>query len=633
MNCDKVDTMSQKQPQGILRRRSSYGGSPARAQSPSGRLSSRVHFAPPENLSELLSTHNFPALEGFITHVRNQQGEVLVAWLQALAENLAILKPKLEPFVLATLDIPWAEKDKPIVAAFTHYLTNLLTAQTFYTKPIMMMLLRQLQGGNRLGEDDDATRERVFSNVHAVIKTALEVSPLNARSALLDYARECMPFMLTMDVASHTAYLRNLMEISFYVRYDEDRQRLTTLVVDRLVQLDAYLPKLEEPEEDDDGEEGEGDQFEMDVDSSRKPVGKLDDAAIAQRNLDEAMAVMFQLLGERFTRDRSCRRTFWKSLLSVFESHILPTHATAHTQFLLFRFLALDAGGESEGKGQLSPYTGAFLDWLWKKFQNPNTPGIWRQATVCYIASLVARGTFVDLGTTKMCLRRIMEWIHKYIAAREERKSTKSGVDPFFCDLKAHGPFYAACQAAFYMFAFRHQEFVAGGRKEMEFLSGLGFQQVVTCSLNPLRVIMPPVVKNFSALVRHLQLAYCDTVIARNSRITLPVVGSLSQSGAGRALLLDSFFPFDPYLLKKSRNYIDNSFRVYTGALIGNEDDEEEESNEEEDDDDDDDSDIESGTEVEMDADGEGIQTKRRHKSGESLMQQFMYGTSPGFKV
>ena len=121
MNIDRVETMSQKQPQGILRRRSSYGGSPgqSRAQSPSGRLSSRVHFEPPNNLSELLSSHNFPALEGFITHMRNQQGEALVAWLQLLVENLALLKPKLEPFVLATLDIAWANKDKPIVAAFT----------------------------------------------------------------------------------------------------------------------------------------------------------------------------------------------------------------------------------------------------------------------------------------------------------------------------------------------------------------------------------------------------------------------------------------------------------------------------------------------------------------------------------
>lgn len=234
-----------------------------------------------------------------------------------------------------------------------------------------------------------------------------------------------------------------------------------------------------------------------------------------------------------------------------------------------------------------------------------------------------------------MSLKRLMEWIHKYIAAREERKSSKrSGDDPFFCDLKAHGPFYAACQAAFYIFAFRHQEFVAGGRKEMEFLSALGFQQVVTCSLNPLRVIMPSVVSNFSALVRHLQLAYCDTIIARNARITLPVVGSLSQSGGSKALLLDSFFPFDPYLLKKSRHYIDDSFRVYTGALVGNDDDEEEESGEE--DEDNNDSDMDSVQEEEMD-DEESIvsslQSKSRHKSDESVLQQFMYGTSPGFKV
>lgn len=620
---------SKKQPQGILRRRSSYdGGSPARSQSPSGR-SSRVHFAPPENLSELLSTHNFPALEGFITHVRNQQGEVLVAWLQSLVENLVLLKPKLEPFVLATLDIAWADKDKPIVSAFTHYLTNLLTAQTYYTKPIMMMLLRLLQGTKCPAEADDALKYRVFSNVHAAIKSALEVSPLNARSALLDYAGKGMPFMLTVNEASHTAYLRNLLEISFYVRYSEDRLRLTTLVVDRLVQLDAYLPKLEEPEEDEE-------QFEMDTDStSTRPVGRLNDAAIAQRNLDEAMATMFHLLGERFTRDRSCRRSFWNDLIAVFDSHILPTHATAHTQFLLFRFLALDAEEDSDGKGRLSPYTGAFLDWLWKKFQNPNTPGILRQSTVCYIASLVSRGKFVDLRTTKMSLKRLMEWIHKYIAAREERKSSKrSGDDPFFCDLKAHGPFYAACQAAFYIFAFRHQEFVAGGRKEMEFLSALGFQQVVTCSLNPLRVIMPSVVSNFSALVRHLQLAYCDTIIARNARITLPVVGSLSQSGGSKALLLDSFFPFDPYLLKKSRHYIDDSFRVYTGALVGNDDDGGEESGEE--DEDNNDSDMDSVQEEEMD-DEESIvsslQSKSRHKSDESVLQQFMYGTSPGFKV
>jgi hypothetical protein len=59
-----------------------------------------------------------------------------------------------------------------------------------------------------------------------------------------------------------------------------------------------------------------------------------------------------------------------------------------------------------------------------------------------------------------------------------------------------------------------------------------------------------------------LQLAYCDTIIQRNSRISLPVVGNLSSSGAplshenAKPMLLDSFFPFDPYRLANSKVFI-----------------------------------------------------------------------------
>ena len=77
------------------------------------------------------------------------------------------------------------------------------------------------------------------------------------------------------------------------------------------------------------------------------------------------------------------------------------------------------------------------------------------------------------------------------------------------------------------------------------------------------------------------------------------------------------------------RNYIDDSFRVYTGALVGN--DEEEESSEEEEEEEGQDSDME--LEEEMGASIGSLRTKSRHKSEDSLIQQFMYGTSPGFKV
>lgn len=53
------------------------------------------------------------------------------------------------------------------------------------------------------------------------------------------------------------------------------------------------------------------------------------------------------------------------------------------------------------------------------------------------------------------------------------------------------------------------------------------------------------------------QIAFCDTVIERNNRSVLPVVSSQPADQAKGPLKLtsvnplDSFFPFDPYLLKR----------------------------------------------------------------------------------
>ena len=63
------------------------------------------------------------------------------------------------------------------------------------------------------------------------------------------------------------------------------------------------------------------------------------------------------------------------------------------------------------------------------------------------------------------------------------------------------------------------------------------------------------------------------------SRINLPVVGSLSSASAeAKPLLLDCFFPFDPYLLEESKVYINDIYRPFTGEIFDDlsQDDEEE---------------------------------------------------------
>ena len=52
----------------------------------------------------------------------------------------------LESFVLAILSIPWADQERPVVTAYKHFLTNLISAQSYYTKPVVKMLLTSMLG-------------------------------------------------------------------------------------------------------------------------------------------------------------------------------------------------------------------------------------------------------------------------------------------------------------------------------------------------------------------------------------------------------------------------------------------------------------------------------------------------------
>ena len=52
----------------------------------------------------------------------------------------------------------------------------------------------------------------------------------------------------------------------------------------------------------------------------------------------------------------------------------------------------------------------------------------------------------------------------------------------------------------------------------MKRLQGMSWQTLITSSLNPLRVCLPGIVKNFSDLAKNYQLAYCTAIVQRNNR-------------------------------------------------------------------------------------------------------------------
>lgn len=129
------------------------------------------------------------------------------------------------------------------------------------------------------------------------------------------------------------------------------------------------------------------------------------------------------------------------------------------------------------------------------------------------------------------------------------------------------------------------------------------------CRLNPLRFCQTAVLQNFAAVTRTYQLAYCYTIIEHNTRNVIPTIYH-DEKGAEvvSSNMLDSFFPFDPYLLKRSGLKIQPYYKEYqalTDKEIGDS--------------------VKSAGEVD-----DFLLGDERHSPTKN--DRFSYGTSPGYK-
>jgi len=516
-----------------------------------------VTFPPPDELGETLKLLAKGQLdEGEVSLIigllENVRGPSLVMWLDAFQANITVLgrhkSDVIDGLVMELLKLKWADQGKGVVKAYKSFIVNLVSANTRYTRAAIKSLIGNFKGGVRESDSD------VFKNTHDVLKGLLSVSPVGARDEILEQINLRFPFY-KQAAYRQVCYISAVVEMSGYVA--DSRMQVLCMLMEKLIKLDANLSR---------------DFIDEAYRARDEEMGELNNEVLA---LDLFMKLMFTYIHgethvlEEYNHEKAVPVV--DCFMKIFSTHVLPTFNIVHTQFL-YLYLA-----------SLSPtICSRFLLENWRIFSNPNTPSILRQTAMAYIASFLSRATFASVNLVMTYLDRITSWAMSYIRSRETQAS---GLDFMYTDLNHHGPFYSACQAIFYVFAFRHTELTTSETR-MKTLQGMSWQTLVTSHLNPLRVCLPGVVRNFSAIARGYQLAYCTSIIQRNSRINLPVVGSLSQaSSKGKPLLLDCFFPFDPYLLEETKDYVGQIYRPFTGEIIADSDEEESSEDESEEDD------------------------------------------------
>lgn len=488
------------------------------------------------------------------------QADHLIQLLKYLEQNICRLDGEYKSLVMTTLNINWLGSGPELICTFQAFVLNLVSAHMMYVKPCLKMLVKKFFPGDGIKTATTESPVLDTSPVHALLKSLSEIVPL-AIELLPNILDELFPY-INKGIQVFDHFTQNLLTVSLYL--PSLRLGILELIICNMLKFDVRSPRIDistaicVPEEEEVNSRDEA-MFEMDGEMPAE-TDSPKEASVAERlagslplagTLDVMMNLCFKYIKETCFVNGELQwevtKKLYRELLLIFDKYIFPTHESCHVQFLLVYICSF--------KEALSD---GFIDYLWKKVTDPSAQCVYRQTAACYIGSFVTRAAFLPLSTARQVVELMLRWIHSYLDQTSELRIN--------ADLEHHGPFYSVCQSAFYIFCFLHNDLMLS-KKGHRWGESLNFQRVITSKLNPLRVCMPIVVKTFASAARMHQLAFCDTIIERNNRCNLPVSSSKFSLEGSNKIHLESYFPFDPYLLPSSSTFVMPLYREFHGSL------------------------------------------------------------------
>ncbi|KAG8184417.1 hypothetical protein JTE90_004587 [Oedothorax gibbosus] len=472
-------------------------------------------------------------------HSKDTEDALLLKWITEFKDTILFLDRQNEPITNALLKLEWYTKDSKLVRMYQELLWNLVTAHPYYLRNVLMMtivIFSKVSSENETMSEEDKLK---LQNVHGLLLKITELVP-SSQQTFVNMLSEKFPYMKSSPcVILH--YVENMLIVGSYL--PSKRYLILECIIKRLIQMDVLCSKnaIEEAEYE------KQEENQMELDGIESKAGNTSDqmALPLAHTLDLLMNCLFTFIKETsFPQGKDqmnweATKKLYKEILTAFDKIILPTQGCCHAQYILFYICSL--------KQELCD---GFLDYLWKKVQNPNVAPVFRQISAFFIGSFLSRAKYICISTVTACLNLMCNWIHRYIDAHTSQ------------DLNSHGSFHSVCQTVFYVFAFRNRELLEM-KDGYKYLRSLNFDRIVTCRLNPLRYCDRSIVQNFASISRNHQIAYVYPVIEKNNRNLLYANNHSSSEECAAGAMIPTFFPFDPYLLKKSKHWVEPNYRLY----------------------------------------------------------------------
>jgi RNA polymerase I-specific transcription initiation factor RRN3 len=538
----------------------------------------------------------------------NKEDDRIIFALEKLRENVDNIDSDQTELIEKLVNEPWASRPSDQSKAYQQFFISLLSHHPSYCKVIIKSLLKQFKGEE--GQDIEnyinyiPIPSLVQKNTNRFVKIFLRNFP-RERKELLKQIQNNFPYYKRPD----TSVLRYLEGILGMYKYMSDAGKdILEIVIENLIKLDASITKqtqrkyaahLNNSQQEKSEESGEKRYEtvkhggEAAVDSSSDSEDDISNDTIHEETIspiekiqctkmDLSMQILFNFVRDQafvkqqvqqskditsvnldneslleksadvgksadfiFSADQA--EPLMKSLLALLTTHILYSDKLQNVHYVIYYLI-----------NQKKEYIREFLSITWHVFKSVNEASVIRQAAVAHFGGILCRSLNVNAKTLRKRLKHLIAWIRDYM-----NKDSSGHCDYMVANLAAHGPFYSACQSAFYIIAFRHRDLVDAENDDTSYLRDLDLNMIISHPLNPLRVVSTGVVREFAKVTIFYQVAYCKNIIDRNKRITLPVIGLSSSGGEGKPLLLDDHFPYERYVLSRTNHLIDPYYREF----------------------------------------------------------------------
>lgn len=503
------------------------------------------------------------------------------------------------------LDVPLEAREKPAFATFldlySQFLGVLVSSLPKYLHEVIKKLVREFP--DTVG--DSFPHHRILQRLVTYIPTCISsIPPVLAKN---------FPHHLSSNAEEITNYVRNCVRI---ISYCSDLQfSIWQMVVECCIKLDVELQNELDDLDDDsieeliNGDDDEIDDADMAEDTNDVEVYTVTSTVNIKKlvsKLDSTLELLLQTTASSFTTKEIEAGTgvnLFNTLMSLFKTHILPTHFTKSIQFLMFHI--------SQYQPELAD---AYLVLLIDVAFSPNEITEKRLKALQYLSSYIARAKALTKHQIVFIVSYLTGWINKYIAEREREVFEFSDVSSVG-GMERFKLFYATIQALIYIFCFRHQQLSKSpediGNSDSEWECDLDkfFQRVIIAKFNPLKYCDETVVYIFAKIATRLNVCYCYSIIEHNKRETMMQGNSTLPSSVGNFrhkqefLDLEAYFPFDPLVLPTCKKIITANYVEWRDVNPSNDDDDDEDSGSHPDDDDDEDDDEEDDDEEDIEDD------------------------------